>query len=157
MSAISQGSNTCYCLFWQMNSIHWSTSDTVLLKCLSHGISTIWAPTTVWLWPCRLLQKALKGWIAHWQLSVLSKLLATVVHALKEHAEQRRAKYASWRAAMQHRTRTVFRAFCRCNALLSHCCDCAVHAGLDVMPDALNGISCCAHLANMTSIMAMDM
>lgn len=35
------------------------------------------------------------------------------MHALRQHALERKAKYAAWRAATLHWKRTILRAFCR--------------------------------------------
>lgn len=71
---------------------------------------------------CRLLRKALRGWVLWWYHQASGMLIAarhrqlvaaTALHALKQHAQQRRKKYTMWRAAARQRLHTVFTAFQR--------------------------------------------
>ncbi|KAL0048613.1 hypothetical protein WJX82_006990 [Trebouxia sp. C0006] len=66
----------------------------------------------------RFLHKALRGWVLWWYRQASGMLIAarhrqllaaTAVHALQQHAQLRKTKYAMWRAAARQRLRTLFR------------------------------------------------
>jgi len=80
----------------------------------------------------RFLHKAVRGWVLWWYRQASGMLIAarhrqllaaTAVHALQQHAQLRKTKYAMWRAAARQRLRTVFRGLHR-SAILSSFCTC---------------------------------